>query len=174
MKIDSTQLADVCKRYGALLRDLPAGIDGPTLLWAIAGNESSFGQNVVPRHEPEYCPQALWHEHLSAAGEKQYLQRPGRYAADPTQVQLHRGFGCLACCSHTAWQIMAAHAVGYTPVELMNDLEKSAEAVVGFLNREIPVRKPQTLAHFAGIWNGAASTQYIADLEKHYAAGLPA
>lgn len=174
MKISQQALADVCRRYGKVLQGLPAGIDGTVLLWAIAGNESSFGANIVARHEPEYCPQELWHERYSPGAEPGFISRPGRYSADPRQQQLHKNFGCLACCSFTPWQIMAAHAVGYTPLELLSDLEKGAEAVVGFLNREIPRREPKTLAHFASIWNGATSAEYIAELGKNYAAALPA
>ena len=175
MKVDRAQLADVCKRYGAFLVGLPAEIQGGVLLWAIAGNESSFGQNLAPRHEPEYCPQLGWHKYLSPDAKDAYALRPGRYANDPRQPDLHREFGCLACCSFTPWQIMAVHAIGYSPLELLNDLERGAEALVGFLNRKIASTQPESLKDIAVIWNGGGvSQQYIEQLQKNYAAGFPA
>jgi hypothetical protein len=160
MKVDKSQLLAITKRYGAFIQGLPDSINGPMLLWAIAGNESSFGQNVKPRHEIEFCPQRHDHDNLA---------RPGRYSADPYQSKLYAEFECLACMSYTPWQIMAGHAVGYTPIELLNDLEKGAQATVGFLNRQIEVKHPLTLSEIAHIWNGGAvDSQYIADLTKNY------
>jgi hypothetical protein len=61
----------LCFTYGRILqRDLdfagvkdPDGIslDGPRLLWAIAGNESHWGANCKPRHEPAYDVDGLYY-----------------------------------------------------------------------------------------------------------------
>lgn len=174
MKIDRSQLAEVCKRYGVFVVGLPPEINGAALLWALAGNESSFGQNVVSRHEPEYCSQMAWHKYFTPDAKEAWKLRPGKYANDPRQPELHRDFGCLACSSLTPWQIMAVHAIGYTPLELLNDLEKGAEAVVSFLNRRIAALHSKTLADVAYLWNGGGvSDQYITDLKSNYADGIP-
>lgn len=170
MNFDKAKLADVCKRYGVFIHGLPAAIEGPTFLWALSGNESSFGQNCRPRHEVEFCP--LNQPHRTDVG---IVVRPGKYAADGLQVPLYRQWGCWACCSYTPWQLMAVHAIGYTPIELMTDLERCVEAAVGFASkifgRDDP---PATLEEFARFWNGSGvSVQYVASLQKFYAAGLP-
>lgn len=173
MKFEKAQLADICKRYGPFLVGLPAELNGQVLLWAIAGNESSFGQDCAPRHEAEYCPQMAWHQHVTADAQPQMIRRAGKYSNDPRQPELHREYGCLACCSLTPWQIMAVHAIGYSPVELLTELEHAAEAIVRFLNRKIQSVQPTKLSHFATIWNGGGvSQQYIEQLQKNYAQGL--
>ena len=48
------QVADQCRISGPDLAGLPRGVDGAQLLWAMAGNESSFGVNCTPRHEPAF------------------------------------------------------------------------------------------------------------------------
>ena len=48
------QIADACLAYGPQLTELPYGVDGAQLLWALSGNESSFGANCTPRYEPAY------------------------------------------------------------------------------------------------------------------------
>jgi hypothetical protein len=180
VRVDRITLADICRQYGPKIILLPAGVDGPTLLWAMAGVESGFGENCVPRHEPEYCPQILWHKHLSPEGEAEYIQRSGMYSRDQGQPGLFARFGCLACCSFTPWQIMAVHAAlgmdgpQITPLELLNDLDKGVQAVVAFLNKKIAVLHPSDLSHFAALWNGVPSFEYVSELKKNYAAGLPA
>lgn len=172
MNFDKAKLADVCKRYGPFINGLPATIDGALLLWALSGNESSFGRNCNPRHEVEFCPQNQPHRTTSGI-----VVRPGRYAADGLQVTLFRQWGCWACCSYTPWQLMAVNAIGYTPIELMSDLERCVEAAVGFASKLMAhesMPEEATLEDIARFWNGASvSPQYIADLAKYYAAGLP-
>lgn len=158
MKYDKARLADVCKRYGVFITGLPATIEGPKLLWALSGNETSFGQNVVARHESAFCP----------------LQH-GRYSKDGLQGALFRDWGCLACCSYTPWQLMAVNAIGYTPLELLQDLERSVEAAVGFCSKLFGrPNPPATLDEFARLWNGSGvSQQYIDDLKKNYTVEMP-
>jgi len=171
MNFDKAKVAAACKQYGGFIQRLPATIDGALLLWALSGNESSFGQNTNPRHEVEYCPQNQPHRTTSGI-----VVRPGRYAADGLQVALFRQWGCWACCSYTPWQLMAVNAIGYTPIELMTDLERSVEAAVSFASKIMAhesMPEEATLDDIARFWNGSGvSQQYIDDLKKYYAAGF--
>jgi hypothetical protein len=174
MRVLRTTVGALARHYGPFIQGLPAELNGPMLLWAIAGNESSFGDRTNARHEIEYCPQKHMHGPDHAG---QYVERIGRHSlSSPRQIELYHDFGCTGCCSFTPWQIMAVNALGFTPIELLEDLDKGAEAVVSFLNRILASQH-----HFDGIglsgwleviarlWNGPAVTvQYMDDLKKHY------
>lgn len=134
MNVTRTQLIAACQRYGPLVR-VPAGIDGTRLLWGLSGNESSFGQNCAPRHEPGYCPISN-----------------GRYAAMMTS--LTNQWGCLAHMSFGCWQVMLVNCMGFSPLELLHDLDAQAEACVGFLNRRIfDEQHAATLAEIGDAYN---------------------
>ncbi len=156
MKVDKSQLIVLCKQYGAFIQGLPSSMDGGLLLWALSGVETSFGVGVKPRHEVEYCPQFQWHKQIQPDAQGTWAKRPGKYSSGNYQQQIFAKFECLACCSWGPWQIMAGNAVGYTPVELMSDMEKATEATIAFMNRKIATVKPQTLEEFATMWNGSA------------------
>ena len=81
------QVAAACRKFGTLLW-LPAGahIDGPRLLWAMSGNESTFGHHCTPRHEPAYCT--------------------GIYSRVSTVVALTEKYQHAAHCSYGPWQIL--------------------------------------------------------------------
>ena len=54
MNFDKEEIVAACREYGPQIVGLPVGIDGAQLLWAMSGNESSFGANCAPRHEPAF------------------------------------------------------------------------------------------------------------------------
>jgi hypothetical protein len=171
MKIEQRDLIAVCKQYGSFVQNLPASLDGARLLWAITGNESNFGRSVNARHEAEYCPQ----KHIHSDGVTVSL-RAGRHSMGlARQIDLYREFGCLACCSYTPWQIMAVNAIGYTPIELLLDLEKGASAVIGHMSRCFAGKEAGLcIEEIAKIWNGSGvSIAYTDELKKNYAAGIP-
>lgn len=174
MRVDKAELAAQCRKYGTGIQNLPPHVDGPILLWALSGVESSFGQNVATRHEPEFCPQVQPHKYYKPDAQESYVMRGGTYSADKRQVELFKEFGCLACSSYTPWQIMAVNAHGATPLELLSDLDKSAAEVVSMLNRKFSVSRPQSITAVAHIWNGAAaSIRYIAQLTDYVVLEFP-
>ena len=91
------EIAAQCRISGPQLIGLPAGIDGAQLLWAISGNESSFGANCTPRHEPAY-------------------DVGGRYGSNAVMVPLLTEWGSAAACSYGPLQLMFCNApAGATP-----------------------------------------------------------
>lgn len=121
MHFDRIRIARLCRQYGQLL-DLPSAIDGPRLLWAIAGNESSFGANATPRHEAAYC---YGGKYFKAAKNGNPL------------AALTKSWGCLAHCSFGPWQILLVNVPTFSPMELMTDAEVSARAALQHLNRNV-------------------------------------
>lgn len=151
MTVDKTMLANICRTYGTFLH-LPAGIDGAQLLWAISGNETSFGQRNVPRHEQAYC-------------------YGGRYC----DKSLSAKYGCLAHCSLGPWQLMATNAIGFSPYELLTDPDIAAHATINFLNRVIlDGQGAKTLEEIADAYNSGnfrdanVPQKYIAELLENY------
>lgn len=157
------QIAQACRAYGPLLRlENAPGVDGPTLLWALSGRESSFGANCKPRFEPAYYT-------------------GGRYAAADSQKALIAEFGQDAAYSYGPWQVMLCNAPGFTPDELGMDLEKAAVATVGFINRRILIAEHATTvdqvadAYNSGNWrDNIHPVDYCLAVGKFYRAGLPA
>ncbi|MCI0624843.1 MAG: hypothetical protein L0387_24925 [Acidobacteria bacterium] len=153
MNADRHIISNLCRQYGPILK-APEGMDGARLLWAISGNEGSFGDWFPPRHERSYC----------------YIPTPGRYY----DKELTRRWGCLAHMSYSPWQIMAPNAKGFSPLELSHPAV-AIEAVVGFLNRmferKIP---PATLEEIADAYNSGnhldqnVPHEYIARLKRNY------
>jgi hypothetical protein len=156
MLVPRATLTELCKRFGAMLR-LPAGIDGAQLLWALSGNESSFGANCAPRHEPAYC-------------------HGGKYF----DALLTRSWGCLAHCSYGPWQVLYANTnPGMNPLTFAQTPELVAGAAASLIQRRIlQAEKATTLeeiaeAYNAGDWRDRSMpTQYTADLVKNYAVPL--
>jgi hypothetical protein len=123
------QIAQACQ--GMQLGPLPEGISGPQLLWAISGNESSFGLNCTPRYEPAF-------------------DRGGPYF----DAAMINRFGRAAACSYGPWQIMFANCPpNFTP-DSMQFLSNCAFATMAFLNRQLARFEPTSLASIAAIWNG--------------------
>lgn len=153
MRFPRAEIVRVCRHYGQLIEGLPQGIDGAQLLWAIAGNESSFGTNAKPVYEAAYGPNGRYHH-------------PKNWEK----------FGRLAASSLGPWQLMFVNAPPLTTPEDMQDLDKAAQATVWFMNSQIRRFKPTTLASIGAIWNGGNPhahrredvSAYIKKLERNY------
>lgn len=141
------QIAAACKL--AQIEPVPMEVDGAQLLWAIAGNESSFGFNCTPRYEPAF-------------------DRGGPYADIP---MLNR-FGRDAACSWGPWQIMFANCPPDYAPEDMKDLTKAVFATAAFLNHQLYRFEPTSLAAIAAIWNGGNPGAIVKPQVAAYAAKL--
>lgn len=157
------QIADVCRSFGPYLAPLPAAIDGAQLLWAIAGNESSFGINCTPRHEPAF-------------------DVGGVYGSGPVMAPLLAKYGPAAACSYGPWQLMFCNAPQvYTP-DSFTDLDACATATVAYLNKFLRRWSPRDLATIGECWNNghprtelrAGVAVYVQKLAANYAVPLPA
>jgi hypothetical protein len=128
------QIADVCRMYGPAVAPLPAGVDGAQLLWAISGNESSFGANITPRHEPAF-------------------DVGGIYGQSAQMKPLLAKYGAAAACSYGPWQLMFCNApIGATPQDF-DMLDTATIYSVQFLKYLLNRFKPQTLGDIGSIWN---------------------
>lgn len=158
------EIADLCNQYGPLLK-LPAqaaSLDPALILWALAGNESSFGANCKPRFEPAYFT--------------------GKYSLSLSMRELIGQWGEDAAKSYGPWQVMLVNAPGFTPPELAMDAERAITATVGFLNRRVFAQvgvhhAAYDLAQIGKGWNrgnwwdgyqGADEIAYVERLEHHY------
>lgn len=156
------QIAAQCRLSGPGVGPLPDGVDGVQLLWAISGNESSFGADCTPRHEPAF-------------------DVGGVYGDGPVMKSLLNRFGSTAAWSYGPWQILFANApYGYVPGDL-NDLDKAARATVAQLNRFLIRFRPSGLAGIGECWNAGHTmniptkgvARYVAELVKNYAVPMP-
>lgn len=169
-------IAKLCLTYGPKLRvgQLAAPLDGARVLWALAGCESDFGVNGLPRHEPGYC-----------------------YGHTYDVPALSRRWGCAAHCSYGPWQMMFPHLDDLLPSPLRDPsllifpagcadsaFEARADylcaAAVEFLNAEIFGRqKAATLAQVAKAWNHGNwrdsydDSAYIGRAHKFYTTPYP-
>lgn len=151
------EIAQLCERYGPLVK-LPAGavsLDPKLILWALAGNESSFGANCKPRFEPAYFN--------------------GKYSKSADMQELIKDYGEDAAKSYGPWQLLLVNAPGFTPAELADDAEKAITATIGFLNRRIfNALQSVTLEEIADAYNSGnwrdsnVPHEYIANFLKHY------
>src|ERR1017187_8108565 len=116
------QIADQCRISGPQLVGLPSGIDGAQLLWAMSGNESSFGANCAPRHEPAFDVGGVYAPHMQS---------------------ILAQYGSAAAYSYGPWQIMYVNAWPAATPEQMSDLKVCAAVTVAFLNRLIARWKPE-------------------------------
>ena len=159
MQIARSTIVALCRRFGPAVKT-PEGISGEQLLWALSGNESTFGINCAPRHEAGYC-------------------HGGKYF-DPSLTSI---WGCLAHCSYGAWQVMypnISSGGGIDPIAAIRQPEIGANAAVQFINRNILGReKATTLQQIADAYNSGdwrdrnVPGRYIADLVKNYAVPIP-
>lgn len=153
MRYTRAEISRVSRIYGNLVEGLPLDLDGPQLLWAIAGVESSFGANSRAVFEPAYGP-------------------TGRYAH---AINWER-YGKVSASSLGPWQLMFVNCPPHFVPGDMEDLDKAAAATVWFLNRQIKRFKPQNLATIGAIWNGGnpharrltVVQDYIRKLERAY------
>lgn len=145
MRYTRAEISRACRIYGDLVLGLPEDLDGPQLLWAISGNESSFGANSRAVYEPAYGPE-------------------GRYA----HLKNWERFGRVSASSLGPWQLMFVNCPPhYVPAD-MEDLDKAAAASVWFLNRQLQRFKPQTLAAIGAIWNGGNPHAHRLTVVQHY------
>ena len=162
MNFDKEEIAAACKEYGPQIVGLPEGVDGAQLLWAMSGNESSFGANCLPRHEPAF-------------------DVSGVYGNGPIMKPLLEKFGSMAAFSYGPWQIMFCNAPSdYTP-DSFNSLDKASHATVAFLNKLIARWNPANLAEIGECWNGGhvmktmipMVASYVQKLTVNYAVKMP-
>lgn len=155
-------VAEACRQFGLTLKNLPPGIGGAQLLWAITGNESSFGADCVPRHEPAY-------------------DFGGTYASSPDQASLLERFGSAAACSYGPLQVMLCNApAGSSPADF-DDLTTAFSHSVYALQRQIDHFHPIRIAEIGYCWNGGhvlnpntAAKAYGARLALKYLIPMPA
>lgn len=164
MNFKPQDVADACRRHCVDVRpELVDGYDAAQLLWAICGNESSFGVDCTPRHEPAF-------------------DVGGTYAKAPAQVALLEKFGRAGACSYGPMQVLLVNAPnGYAPADF-DDLDKAVAAGVYALNMLLSRNHPKTLAEIAACYNaghvpsGAWPTgvaRYANSLTVHYADPMP-
>ena len=152
------EIARACRAWGPML-SVPAGVDGVTLLWALAGCESSFGADCTPRHEPAY-------------------DVGGPYAENVEQATLLELYGSAAACSYGPWQILLVNVRPQASPADMARLGRCALATVSFLNREILAREQaRTVEEIAEAYNSgkwkwhavpAGVARYAADCRRFY------
>lgn len=154
MNLPRTLVASLCNAYAGELIEVP-GVDAERLLWALSGNESSFGADFSPRHEPAYCHGG-----------------PMFNAADT------RNWGCLAHCSYGPWQVMFANfPPGISPQALIQVGPGMAEicirAAIADLNAAIK-SGAVTLEQIAEVYNAGSlrpkivPADYISRLVANY------
>ncbi len=158
ISFEPAAISALCRQYGPQLH-CPADVNGAQLLYALAGNESSFGRDSRPRHEMGYCT--------------------GRYSTNPLVVALTQKYGHDAHCSYGPWQTLLVNASSYTPDQLRQDPDACIRAVLAFLNREIFGRQgATTIAQVGDAYNSGnfrdanVPEQYIAKLYENYTAGM--
>lgn len=147
-----------CRRWGRNLW-LQDDINGAQLLWALSGNESSFGANAVPRHEPAY-------------------DVGGKYATNPQQAKLLELFGSDGACSYGPWQEMLVNCSAGTRPDDMLSVSRCALEAAGFINgRILRGQKARTIVEIAEAYNSGkwqweevprGVATYAADCVRYY------
>lgn len=132
-----------CQIHGQVLTGLASHkgqpIDGPLLLWTIAGCESDFGRLALyVRHEPAYMP-------------------GGKYYAKSYDLrQMYARYGVLAASSYGAWQVMfpTARELGFSghPIDLQLS-ESAAWAAALIRTRIIGQQNAATLEQILDAYN---------------------
>lgn len=128
-------VAAQCRALAPQLKNIPPGVEPANLLWAICGNESSYGVDCTPRHEPAYD-----------AG--------GAYAASPAQAPLLRLYGPAAACSYGPMQVMFCNAQPGVRPDDFSDLATGIRAGVFALNALLARFKPERIAEVGYCYNG--------------------
>lgn len=172
MGFSRNEVAAACRKWSRWLW-LPegAGIDGERLLWALSGNESTFGEHCAPRHEPGYC----------TGGDYQGHRYPvGIYGTSPAVIKLTELYEHLAHCSFGPWQILLVNCEQpCAPDELATRIDKCAYETVKFLNRRaLHAQGAKTVEEIGIAWNSgtlhhpdgvpAGVARYAADLREYY------
>lgn len=161
MSFTQSQVAAACIEFGPQVDPLPPSVDGVKLLWALSGNESSFGLNVTPRHEPAF-------------------DVGGPYANSGNMPALLEEYGHAAACSYGPWQVLLTNAATFAPSDF-DDISTACQASVSFLNSLLRRFKPSSLVQIGQCWNaghtltnpGFAVVAYTDELQKNYQIPMP-
>ena len=164
MNWTQAQVQEACKKFGpaihaySLVDGYGYPLSGIKLLWAISGQESSFGANCGPRLEPAY-----W---------------DGAYSETGLQQELNRQYGIAAAKSYGPWQVMYQNCYRLgTPGEIDADINLGAQAAVDFLNDYvIGSQKAVSLQQIARVYNSGNLTvpmtmgvmRYIENVGQYY------
>lgn len=160
MKVAKDDLARACRAYGSMLWLLPEwNLDGPRLLWALSGCESSFGENCGQREEPFY-------QQLTESGTNAQLKA------------LWLKYGAAAWSSFGPWQELLVNcAPAMRPEDFTNVNRAAMEAVIIINRRILGAEKATTLeeiaeAYNSGKWKWLALPpgveRYAADCRRYY------
>jgi hypothetical protein len=145
MKVDRKELATLCREMGPQLQ-CPDGVDGVRLLWAIAGRETTFGDNCTTMHEAGYC-------------------YGGKYSKDAVVKHLSTEWGCLAHQSYGPWQILFYEANRFDPaadpIHLLNSPIYCGALVVKKMNDIFAKQHPATVREIADAWNSGSCRDAI-------------
>lgn len=158
------QVIATCQQYGPQVH-APAGLNPVVLMAAIARNESSFGANCGPRHEPSFD-----------VGGEVYVRSP--------QIQaMVQKFGAAAACSYGPWQMLFPNFQPQLSVsDALGNLEALAQQFVTYFNRYvIGAAKASTLSEVGMVYNaghimqtpGPGVRAYCAELQAGYDSLLP-
>jgi hypothetical protein len=164
MNWTQAQVQAACRQYGPgvnagkLVDGYGYPLDGVKLLWALSGEESSFGANCGPRLEPSY-----WDGENSKSG---------------LQTELNKQYGMAAAKSYGPWQIMYVNCylLG-TPQQIDEDINLGAQAGVEFINSYIILdKKALNLQQVARVYNSGNLTvpmtmgvmRYIENVGQYY------
>ena len=171
MSFSRTEVAAACRQYGPMLW-LPdgAGIDGAQLLWAMSGNESTFGEHCTPRHEPGWCTGGEYQGHTFAVGV---------YGTKAEAIELTKLYEHAAHCSFGPWQILLINCDQPCAPEEMASIDRAAFETVKFLNRRVlHAQGAKTIEQVGIAWNSGTLhhpngvpegvARYAADLREYY------
>lgn len=132
------ELITTCRKNGSLLDLVGTSIDGVRLLWALAGNESSFGRNCLPRYESAFYT-------------------GGAYGSSDQMGPLIAKFGHNAACSYGPWQLMLVNAPVGTVPEDFASIDNAALFTVDFINhRIIKAQGAKTVEEIADSYNSGS------------------
>lgn len=158
MKVERTILAQIIRDLAPGLQ-CPPDIDPVKLLWAIAGRETTFGDNCTTMHEQAYC-------------------YGGKYSKDAVVKSLSYEFGCLAHQSYGPWQILFYEAHRFdpkaTPVQLLTSPSYCGGLVIKKLNEIFTKQGVKTVREIADAWNSGTARDsiipkdYMDAVEKYY------
>lgn len=158
MNYSAVEVKAACGRFAPKLWTRDIGVDPARLLWAIAGQESSYGADCGPRFEPGY-----W---------------SGEESLNPVQSGLNARFGRAAAMSYGPWQVMYINAYPLgTPEQLDANLDLATQAAVHFLNGYVlGVKKAKSLQEIAQIYNSGCLSdpmklgvlRYVENVTRNY------
>lgn len=130
------ELADMCRQMAASMLDFKVpNVDMAQLMWALAGNESSFGVNLTPRHEPAY-------------------DVGGVYGQGLVMGPLLAKWGSRAACSYGPWQLMFCNAPRDASPFDFDSLLQCAQMTAAFMNELDNRHCISTIAEMGECWNG--------------------